>query len=138
MTNQNVQQDDSEETEPEIEEGEEPEEDDALEADEEAETDDDSADEEYEEDDDVTLLDDEVMIGEYANYAAVGSTQTEFYLDFFHVVPGSGTETTDEQVLPVRRIMISPMLVRGLVRALEQEVSNYEATYKITLPTVES
>lgn len=77
------------------------------------------------------------MVGEYANYASVGSTQTEFYLDFYHVVPGTSSGNV-EQVLPVRRIMISPMLVRGLVRALEEEISSYETTYHLTLPTVEA
>ena len=80
--------------------------------------------------------DTEAMVGEYANFASVGSTQTEFYLDFFHVVPGNSAGA--ETVLPVRRIMISPMLVRGLVRALEEEISGYESTYHIALPTVES
>lgn len=78
----------------------------------------------------------EPMIGEYANYVSVGSIQTEFYIDFMQTVPGTAGE--DEQVMPVRRILISPMLIRGLVRALEQEISNYESTYTMTLPTVES
>ena len=73
---------------------------------------------------------DESMVGEYANYVSVGSTQTEFYIDFFHVVPGG----SGEQTLPVRRLLISPMLVRGLVHALEEEISAYEGSYSITLP----
>lgn len=77
----------------------------------------------------------EAMVGEYANYVSVGSTQTEFYLDFFHVVPGSGD---GDHVLPVRRLLISPMLVRGLVRALEEEIGSYESTFNMTLPTVQS
>jgi hypothetical protein len=73
--------------------------------------------------------------GEYANYVSVGSTQTEFYIDFFHVNPvGDG----GEEVIPVRRILVSPMLIRGVIRALEQEVSSYEMNYHMTLPTMES
>ena len=82
-------------------------------------------------------LDDEVleaMVGEYANYISVGSTQTEFYIDFFHVVP----DGSEERVLPVRRLLVSPMLIRGLMRALQAEVLSYESTYHFTLPTVES
>jgi hypothetical protein len=73
--------------------------------------------------------------GEYANYVSVGSTQTEFYIDFFHVNP---TGDGGEEVIPVRRILISPMLIRGVIRALEQEVSSYEMNYHMTLPTMES
>jgi len=80
---------------------------------------------------------DQTMIGEYANYISVGSTQTEFYIDYFHVVPASSNDEGDEQVLPVRRLLVSPMLIRGLIRALEEEVANYEGTYHLTLPTVE-
>ena len=76
----------------------------------------------------------EAMVGEYANYISVGSTQTEFYIDFFHVVP----DGSEERVLPVRRLLVSPMLIRGLMRALQAEVSTYESTYHFTLPTVES
>ena len=79
----------------------------------------------------------EPMLGEYANYVSVGSIQTEFYIDFMQTVPGSAVGD-EEQVVPVRRILISPMLIRGLVRALEQEIANYESTYTLTLPTVES
>ncbi len=88
-------------------------------------------------DEDDTQSSDLLMVGEYANYASVGSTQTEFYLDFFHVVPGA-PESGQEQVLPVRRILISPMLVRGIVRALEEEITSYESTYHITLPMVDA
>ncbi len=76
----------------------------------------------------------ETMMGEYANYVSVGSTQTEFYLDFFLVVPGDNGE---EHTVPVRRLLISPMLMRGLQGALENEIATYETTYHIQLPTVE-
>jgi hypothetical protein len=78
------------------------------------------------------------MVGEYANYITVGSTQTEFYIDFFQVVPSSSSDDEHEHVIPVRRLLVSPMLMRGLMRALEEEVDNYESTYHLTLPTVES
>lgn len=84
-------------------------------------------------DDELDLAD--PMTGEYANFVSVGSTQTEFYIDFMQVVPGGAT---DDQVLPVRRLLISPMLVRGLVRALDQEITNYEGAYHFTLPTVDA
>ncbi len=80
----------------------------------------------------------DTMVGEYANYITVGSTQTEFYIDFYQVVPAGSSDGGEEHVLPVRRLLVSPMLVRGLMRALEEEVENYEGTYHITLPTVES
>ncbi len=92
---------------------------------------------------DPNLIDDDegqasTMVGEYANYITVGSTQTEFYIDFFQVVPSAAAEDEHEHVIPVRRLLVSPMLMRGLMRALEEEVDNYEATYHLTLPTVES
>lgn len=79
----------------------------------------------------------DTMVGEYANYITVGSTQTEFYIDFFQVVPSSSADDDNEHVMPVRRLLVSPMLVRGLMHALEQEVENYESTYHLTLPSVE-
>lgn len=79
-----------------------------------------------------------MMVGEYANYISVGSTQTEFYLDFFQVVPGSAGDGSDEQVLPVRRLLLSPMLIRGLMQALGAEVATYESTYHFNLPTLKS
>ncbi len=88
----------------------------------------------YEDDEDDDGLTLEAMVGEYANYISVGSTQTEFYIDFFQVVPGADAE----QVMPVRRLLVSPMLIRGLMRALDSEVARYEATYRITLPIVQS
>lgn len=75
------------------------------------------------------------MTGEYANFVSVGSTQTEFYIDFMQVVPGG---SGDDHVLPVRRLLLSPMLVRGLVRAMEQEITNYEGAYHFSLPTVDA
>jgi hypothetical protein len=80
---------------------------------------------------------DDTLIGEYANYVSVSSTQTEFYIDFMLNVPAA-TNGGEDQVLAVRRIMISPMLVRGLIKALEQEASSYESTFTIMLPTVGS
>jgi len=78
----------------------------------------------------------DTMIGEYANYISVGSIQTEFYIDFRQTVPGGSSE--NEQILPVRRILISPMLIRGLVRALEDEITSYESSYGVSLPTVDA
>jgi Protein of unknown function (DUF3467) len=80
----------------------------------------------------------DLLVGEYANYVSVGSTQTEFFIDFMQVVPGTGDDSGNSQVLPVRRLLISPMLARGLMRAIEQEVLSYETTYSIMLPTLES
>jgi hypothetical protein len=85
-------------------------------------------------DDDIETTADDTMMGEYANYVSVGSTQTEFYLDFFLVVPGDNGE---EHTVPVRRLLISPMLMRGLQGALDNEIQTYETTYHIQLPTVE-
>lgn len=77
---------------------------------------------------------DEPMIGEYANEVSVGSTQTEFYIDFYQYVPGSD----GDHMVPVRRLLISPMLMRSLVKALEDEIGNYETTYHVSLPVMES
>lgn len=71
--------------------------------------------------------------GKYANHILVGSTQWEFFLDFWRVDVIGATEAKPAFV---ERIILSPHNVKGLVDALSQTIGNFERDSGISLPNM--
>lgn len=63
----------------------------------------------------------EMLKGVYANQAQVLHTGEEFVMDFFTVVPPSGTLSA--------RIVLSPSHFKRLSRAMEENLKKYEEQY---------
>jgi hypothetical protein len=68
-------------------------------------------------------LDEEVAQGRYANLAMVDHTQTEFTLDFIYVYP------QQPRAKVFSRIITSPLHLKRLVLALQENLARYEAQY---------
>ncbi len=68
-------------------------------------------------------LDEETAQGVYANLVVVNHNETEFVLDFIYVQPqGSRAKVRS-------RVITSPAHLRGLIRALEKNLSSYEEKF---------
>lgn len=71
----------------------------------------------------------EQVAGQYANLVGVWHTPHEFAIDFCIIQPftGHGPDTVAAQV--VSRVRIPPTIVFDLLRALNQDLGEYEAAY---------
>jgi hypothetical protein len=70
-------------------------------------------------------LKDEIAQGTYANLAIITHSSSEFILDFIRVMPGlpkAGVQS---------RIILAPEHAKRLLRALEDNIRKYEATFGI-------
>lgn len=63
------------------------------------------------------------LIGDYANFARIAHTPGDFFIDFGQHLPEQNT------VAMKRRIVMSPVNVKNLLRALEENVRKYEERY---------
>ena len=63
------------------------------------------------------------QIGDYANFVRIAHAPGDFSLDFGQHVPEQGT------VAMKRRIIMSPVNVKNLLRALTENVKKYEERY---------
>lgn len=64
---------------------------------------------------------DEDLKGRYSNLAQIGHTKEEFWIDFFNVLPPTGVMAS--------RIIMSPGHLKRLLRALGDNLKNYEAQF---------
>ncbi len=60
------------------------------------------------------------LMGDYANFARISHMPGDFFLDFGQHLPERNT------VALKRRIVMSPVNVKSLLRALEENVKKYE------------
>ena len=64
--------------------------------------------------------------GVWANFARVNHSEHEFTIDFVRIDYGSVTEDSDEaDGIVVARVGVSPLFVRQLITALEENWSTY-------------
>ena len=63
------------------------------------------------------------IMGDYANFARISHMPGDFFLDFGQHLPEKNT------VALKRRIVMSPVNVKSLLRALQENVSKYEERY---------
>lgn len=63
----------------------------------------------------------ELIRGVYSNNMAVSHTREEFIMDFLMLTPPSGAVTA--------RVIVSPGHIKRIVRALQENVSNYEQEF---------
>ncbi len=69
-------------------------------------------------------LDEETAQGVYSNLVVVNHNETEFVLDFIYVQPqGSRAKVRS-------RVITSVAHIRGLIRALEKNLSSYEEKFR--------
>jgi hypothetical protein len=74
-------------------------------------------------------VNEKVADGEYANLAIITHSGAEFVLDFVRVMPGSPKANVRS------RIIMTPSHAKALQRALEQNLSKYEAEHgEIKMP----
>ena len=66
------------------------------------------------------------MKGVYSNVMQISHTQEEFILDFFNIVGGSGVLSA--------RVIVSPSHLKRMIRALEENLKNYEARFGPIIP----
>lgn len=66
------------------------------------------------------ILDNNSDVEEYANFAVVTHSPAEFVVDFFRILPG----VTNAKVKS--RIIISPVHLKTLLKALKDNVDKYE------------
>lgn len=63
------------------------------------------------------------LIGDYANFARISHMPGDFFLDFGQHLP------EQNRVAMKRRIVMSPVNVKSLLRALDENVRRYEDHY---------
>ena len=66
------------------------------------------------------VLDSENKVEEYANFAVVTHSPAEFVIDFFRILPGISEAKVKS------RIIMSPVHLKTLVRALQDNINKYE------------
>ena len=64
---------------------------------------------------------DEILRGVYANNMVVAHSKEEFFVDFINVIPPQGIVTA--------RVIISPGHMKRIIKALTENVDNYEAKF---------
>jgi len=65
----------------------------------------------------------------YANLARISHSPTEFIIDFGHMLPGEPTANINS------RVVMTPLSTKLLLRALNENVSRYEAAFgEINIP----
>lgn len=70
----------------------------------------------------------EVADGKYSNLAMIGHGPNEFLIDFIFAAPGM------PQAPVVSRIIMSPENAKQLLRALNENVTKYEANFGVIAP----
>jgi hypothetical protein len=70
-------------------------------------------------------LKDEIAQGCYANLAIITHSSSEFILDFIRVMPGLAKAGVQS------RIILAPEHAKRLLRALEDNIRKYEATFRV-------
>jgi hypothetical protein len=66
------------------------------------------------------VVGDQLALGTYANFASIVHNFAEFIIDFGRIVPGR------EEVQVVSRVVMTPVHVKQLLRALTENVAIYE------------
>jgi hypothetical protein len=66
-------------------------------------------------------ISEEVAEGEYANLAIITHSHSEFVLDFVNVMPGTPKSRVKS------RIILTPQHAKRLMRALTENIQNYES-----------
>ena len=69
------------------------------------------------------VVSDQQALGTYANFASIVHNFAEFILDFGRIVPGR------EEVQVVSRVVMTPVHVRQLLKALSENVAIYERNF---------
>jgi len=69
------------------------------------------------------VVGDHQVLGTYANFASIVHNFGEFIVDFGRVVPGR------EEVQVVARVVMTPVHVKQLLRALTENVAIYENNF---------
>lgn len=69
------------------------------------------------------VLSDQQALGTYSNFVSIVHNYAEFVLDFGRIVPGR------EDVQVVSRVVMTPLHVKQLLRALTENVAIYERNF---------
>jgi hypothetical protein len=69
------------------------------------------------------VVGDQQALGTYANFASIVHNYAEFILDFGRIVPGR------EEVQVVSRVVMTPVHVKQLLKALSENVAIYERNF---------
>lgn len=69
------------------------------------------------------VVKDELALGTYANFASIVHNFAEFIIDLGRIVPGR------EHVEVVSRVVMTPVHVKQLLRALAENVAIYERNF---------
>ncbi len=69
------------------------------------------------------VVSDQQALGTYANFASIVHNFAEFIMDFGRIVPGR------DEVQVVSRIVMTPVHVKQLLRALTENVAIYERNF---------
>ena len=69
------------------------------------------------------VVGDQQALGTYANFASIVHNFAEFIIDFGRIVPGR------EEVQVVSRVVMTPVHLKQLMRALTENVSIYERNF---------
>lgn len=74
-------------------------------------------------------LDDEMIMGEYANFVLISHSSSDFILDFARALPGL------EKPQVCSRVVLAPEHAKRLLLALQDNIFKYEQTFgKIQIP----
>lgn len=68
-------------------------------------------------------ISEEIAEGSYANLAIITHSHAEFILDFVNVMPGTPKSKVKS------RVILAPMHAKRLMRAIVDNVNNYEAQH---------
>jgi hypothetical protein len=69
------------------------------------------------------VVSDQQALGTYANFASIVHNFAEFIIDFGRIVPGR------EEVQVVSRVVMTPVHLKQLMRALTENVAIYERSF---------
>ena len=69
------------------------------------------------------VVGDQQALGTYANFASIVHNFAEFIIDFGRIVPGR------EEVQVVSRVVMTPIHLKQLLRALNENVAIYERNF---------
>jgi hypothetical protein len=69
------------------------------------------------------VVSDQQALGTYANFASIVHNFAEFIIDFGRIVPGR------EDVQVVTRVVMTPVHLKQLLRALNENVAIYERNF---------
>jgi hypothetical protein len=69
------------------------------------------------------VVSDQMALGTYANFASIVHNFAEFIIDYGRIVPGK------EDVHVVARVVMTPVHVKQLLRALNENVAIYERNF---------